>query len=304
MKVIRITVVFLMLQALVTYGARQDDIVFQGGDVAVKYIDIERYIEENTPPDPEEKAAVLNRPNIYREMAEMLYTIQILAEEAESMPGFDREQAEWMAHIMYQRRIISDYRAEYVKEKLKNVNWYALAEEDYKVNKHKYVTDEKVKASHILIKVDESRTDEIAKAFALELRERALKGEDFSELAKEYSDDPSAVRNAGSLGFFKRGQMVKPFEDVVFAMKKPGELSELVKTPFGYHIIQYQSKQASEQIPFESVKEKIVEELQTQMGNKLWQDKLIAIRSSEDIKVDDKLLQELQQQYQSVNNIK
>lgn len=304
MTKIRFIAVFAMLQALSVVAAEPDSIVFKGGDVTVKYIDIERYIAENTPPDPAEKAAVLNRPGLYREMAEMLYTIQILAAEAESMPDFDREQAEWMARIMYQRRIISDYRTNYVKQRLKDVNWDAMAEEEYKVNKQEYVTDEKVKASHILIKVDENRNDDAAKALAVELRERALKGEDFSELAKKYSEDPSAVRNAGNLGFFKRGQMVKPFDEVVFAMEKPGELSEVVKTPFGYHVIQFQAKQTSEQLSFEAVKDKIIQKMQTQMGNKIWQDKLIAIRSSKDIVVDEKLLQDLQQKYQTQATVK
>lgn len=288
-----------ILQPFSSMAAPPDSIVFQDKEVVVKYKDIERYIEENTPPKPEERAAVLARPGLYREMAEMLYTIQILAAEAESMPDFDHEQAEWMARIMYQRRIISDYRTKYVKEKLKDVDWNATAEEEYKVNKQKYKNDEKVKASHILIKITDDRNDEAAKSLAIQLRERAIKGEDFAELAKQYSEDPSASRNAGSLGFFKRGQMVKPFEDVAFAMEKPGQISEVVKTPFGYHIIQYQDRQSAEQIPFESVRDRIIEKLQTQMGNKLWQDKLTAIRSSDEIVVDETLLQELQQKYQT-----
>lgn len=299
MTKIKLATVVVLLYALGAFSAQLDGIVFKGGDVAVTTSDIERYIEENTPPEPEEKAAMLNNPDIYREMAEMLYTIQILAAEAENMPDFDREQAEWTARIMYQRRIISDYRAKFVKQKLKDVNWDAMAEEDYKVNKQNYMTDEKVKASHILIKVNESRNDDSAKALAQELRERVLNGEDFAKLAKQYSEDPSAERNAGSLGFFKRGQMVQPFEEAAFAMKKPGELSDVIRTPFGYHVIMYHDRTSPEQIPFQSVKGKIVEQLQTQMGNKLWQDKLIAIRSSDEIIVDDKLLKELQQKYQT-----
>jgi peptidyl-prolyl cis-trans isomerase C len=304
MAKIRIVFVVALLHACSVIAAEQGDIVFQGGDIAIRVSDVERYIEENTPPDPNERAAMLNNPDIYGDMAEMLYTIQILAAEAEMMPDFDREQAEWMAHIMYQRRIISDYRAKYVKQSLGNANWDAIAREDYKVNKQNYVTEEKVRASHILIKVSDSRNDEAAKALAGELRERAIKGEDFSELAKEYSEDPSAVRNLGSLGFFKRGQMVKPFDDVVFAMQKPGEISEVVKTPFGYHVIKLEAKQDAKPLPYESVKDKIIEKLQTEMGNKLWQDKLIEIRSSKDIVVNDKLLKELEQKYRPQNSAK
>lgn len=304
MAKIRIAFTLALLQAVSVLAAEQSDVVFEGGNVAIRVGDVERYIEENTPPDPNERAAMLNNPDIYGDMAEMLYTIQILAAEAEKMPDFDREQAEWMAHIMYQRRIISDYRAKYVKESLRNANWDAIAEEDYKVNKQNYVTEEKVRASHILIKVSDGRNDEAAKALAGELRERAISGEDFSKLAKEYSEDPSAIRNLGSLGFFKRGQMVKPFDEVVFAMQKPGEISEVVKTPFGYHVIKLEAKQDTKQLPYESVKDKIIEKLQTEMGNKLWQDKLIEIRSSKDIVVNDKLLEELEQKYRPQKSVK
>jgi len=304
MKKIGLMALLAVLQFPGALGAGQDSIVFQAGDIAVSYLDMERYILENTPPDPSEKAAVLSRPGIYREMAEMLYTLQVLAAEAEIMPDFDREQAEWNAHIMYQRRIIKDLRENYVRERLKDVNWEATARETYQVQKKKYMTDEMVQASHILIKVDEQRSDEAAKALALELRDRAKNGEDFGELAKQYSADSSVARNAGNLGFFKRGQMVKPFEETVFAMQEPGAISEVVKTPFGYHVIRYDARKTPEQIPFDTVKDKIIEELQTQMGNKLWEDKLVAIRSASDIVVDEKLLQELQAKYQTATTPK
>ncbi len=299
MKKIGLIALLAALQLPGALATEQDSIVFQAGDVTVSYLDMERYIQENTPPEPAEKAAVLNRPGIYREMAEMLYTLQVLAAEAERMPEFDREQAEWNAHIMYQRRIIKDLKEKYVRESLKDVNWDTTAKESYQVQKEKYMTDEMVQASHILIKVDEKRSDEAARALALELRERALKGEDFAELAKQFSADTSVTRNAGTLGFFKRGQMVKPFEEAAFAMQKPGDISEPVKTQFGYHVIRFDARKAPTQIPFDKVKPKIIEELQAEMGKQLWQDKLIAIRSAGNIVVDEKLLQQLQEQYQT-----
>jgi peptidyl-prolyl cis-trans isomerase C len=299
MKIVATITLLAVLQSAAALAGEPDSIVFQGGDVTVRYRDVERYIAENTPQDPKERAAVLDKPGIYREMAEMLYTLQVLAAEAESQPDFDREQAEWNAHIIYQRRIIKDLRDDYVRQKLKDVNWEATARETYQVQKKQYMTDEMVQASHILINVNETRNDEAAKALALELRERALKGEDFGALAKRYSADPSVVRNSGNLGFFKRGQLVKPFEDAAFAMQEPGAISEVVKTPFGYHVIRYEARKAPEQIPFDTVKAKIIEELQTNMGNKLWEDKLVAIRSARGIVVDEALLRELQEKYQT-----
>ncbi|MGB9749382.1 MAG: peptidylprolyl isomerase [Caldisericia bacterium] len=97
-----------------------------------------------------------------------------------------------------------------------------------------------VRARHILIKVDEGADEKTVnekKALAEELRQRILKGEDFAKLAKEYSEDPGSKDNGGDLGFFSKGQMVKEFENAAFSLK-PGEISEVIKTQYGFHIIQ------------------------------------------------------------------
>ncbi len=107
---------------------------------------------------------------------------------------------------------------------------------------------EEVNADHILVK-----TEEEAKA----LRERVLKGEDFNKLASELSTDPSAKENKGNLGFFSRGAMVPEFETAAFNMKA-GEISQPVKTDYGFHIIKVLEKKTA---TFEDVKDSIIEQL-------------------------------------------
>jgi parvulin-like peptidyl-prolyl isomerase len=75
----------------------------------------------------------------------------------------------------------------------------------------------------------------------------------------EYSEDPSAKSNQGDLGFFEAKRMVKPFADAAFAMSTPGEISEPVKTNFGYHIIQFHEKKPKTVRSFEEVKDKIIQ---------------------------------------------
>ncbi len=128
----------------------------------------------------------------------------------------------------------------------------------YSENPEGFKKEAQVKARHILIKVDKN-ADEATKNKAREeidaILVEAKKGGDFAELAKTKSQGPSATRG-GDLGFFTHKQMVKPFADAAFAMK-PGEVSEVVETQFGYHIIKTEEKKDGSVTPFEEVKPKI-----------------------------------------------
>jgi len=103
---------------------------------------------------------------------------------------------------------------------------------------------DRISASHVLVafkgsrrsKPDITRTKQEAKQRADEVRAKALKGEDFSALAREYSDDSSSGKG-GDLGSFGRTSMVKPFADAAFSLK-PGGVSDVVETDFGFHVIQ------------------------------------------------------------------
>ncbi len=98
-----------------------------------------------------------------------------------------------------------------------------------------------------------------ARQKAEELTDRIRQGASFAALAKEHSDDPGSAQNGGDLDFFARGVMVKPFEDTVFSMEK-GEVSDPVRSPFGYHIIRLTDIRASQRKPFSEVREALARE--------------------------------------------
>jgi len=128
----------------------------------------------------------------------------------------------------------------------------------YEENKEGFAESEKVRARHILIKVspdvsDQEKADAESKIQVV-LKE-ARDGADFAELAKKNSECPSASQG-GDLGYFTRGQMVKPFEEAAFALE-PGQISEIVETQFGYHIILVQDKKPRRQLELEEVSEQI-----------------------------------------------
>src|SRR6185369_745764 len=109
--------------------------------------------------------------------------------------------------------------------------------------------EEEIHARHILVSTE---------AEAKEIKERLEKGEDFATVAKEKSKDPSA--EGGDLGFFTRGQMLKPFEDAAFSLDV-GKISDPVQTQFGWHIIKVEEKRDQPLPSFDQVKEAIMAQL-------------------------------------------
>jgi peptidyl-prolyl cis-trans isomerase C len=144
----------------------------------------------------------------------------------------------------------------YVQEKIVKTQTVELKEIDafYDENKEKFKMPELVHARHILITLDkdaDKKQKQQASETLKKLKKELAKGADFAELAKKHSKGPSAPKG-GDLGFFRRGQMVKPFEDAVFKLK-PGEVSDIVETRFGYHLIKLEEKQPSRVIAKEEV---------------------------------------------------
>jgi peptidyl-prolyl cis-trans isomerase C len=144
-----------------------------------------------------------------------------------------------------------------------------VSEEDarkfYDQNPDKFTRPETVKASHILLGVDEKATAEEKKAArekAEKLRKELAGGADFAALAKGNSTCPSS-QQGGDLGYFGKGQMVPAFEKAAFALK-PGEISDVVETQFGYHIIKLTEKKAAEKVEFKEARPRIEEYLQNQ----------------------------------------
>ena len=128
----------------------------------------------------------------------------------------------------------------------------------YDKNPQFFKQPEKVRASHILIQVD-PKAEEAQKAEAhkkiKDIQKKLKKGGDFSALAKESSQCPSSARG-GDLGYFTRGQLVKPFEEVAFALK-PGQVSDIVETNFGYHLIKVIDRKPESVIAYDEVKDKL-----------------------------------------------
>jgi peptidyl-prolyl cis-trans isomerase C len=155
----------------------------------------------------------------------------------------------------------------------------------YDENKDKFKKDAQVRASHILCGVDANATAEEKKKAqekATDLLKKLKAGEDFAKLAKDNSTCPSSAQG-GDLGFFGKGQMVPSFEEATLALK-PGEVSGVVETQFGYHIIKLAEKKEAELVKLDEVKERISDYLKSQKIQKTVADHLSSLK--EKVKVE------------------
>ncbi len=169
-----------------------------------------------------------------------------------------------------------------------NVN---IAEKDveayYAYNPDMFVEPKQVKARHILLELkpgaDKAKEEEVRKAAEAVLKE-ARQGKDFAELAKKYSQGPTSSEG-GDLGYFSEGQMEKPFEQAAFNLKK-GEISDLVRTRFGYHIIKVEDIKEKRAKPLEEVREQIVEILVKNVSAELAHEKGLSLMDQMPYEVD------------------
>ncbi|HMJ83529.1 MAG TPA: SurA N-terminal domain-containing protein [Vicinamibacterales bacterium] len=132
-------------------------------------------------------------------------------------------------------------------------------EKAYNSSIEQYTTPEQVRASHILLKT-EGKTDADVKAKAEAILKQAKAGADFAELAKKNSEDESNAKNGGDLDYFGRGRMVPEFDQAVFAMQ-PGQISDLVKTQYGYHIIKMVDKKNAATRSLAEVRQQLTDQL-------------------------------------------
>jgi len=135
----------------------------------------------------------------------------------------------------------------------------ADVERAYNDNIDQYSTPEQVRASHILLKT-EGKDDAAVKAKAEDILKQAKGGADFGELAKKNSEDEGSAKNGGDLDFFTRGRMVPEFDAVAFTLQ-PGQISDVVKSQFGYHIIKVTDKKEGTRRTLAEMRQQLTDQL-------------------------------------------
>jgi len=197
------------------------------------------------------------------------------AEFTDVIPATDEDISAWYVTVQENYKTDPEVKLKYLDFSYTTVGEKitiddSTLEQYYQDNLAEFTQAEKRGARHILFKVDENSSPEVAEKQmqkANEILELAKSGSDFAELAKQYSEGPSNTQG-GDLGMFTRGQMVKPFEDAVFSLEVD-QISEVVKTSFGYHIIKLEKISPAVATPFSDVKDSILAKLQTEEAKPL-----------------------------------
>lgn len=205
-------------------------------------------------------------------LLEFLIDNQLFAEAAENEKLNDGPDFQTRLNYLKRRALRELYFDKVIKASVSEADARKIYDEQVKLLK----PEEEVSARHILVD-----TEAEAKA----LKEKIDKGADFAQLAKENSKDPGSKDDGGNLGYFGHGQMVPQFEEVVFKLKK-GEVSDPVKTQFGWHLVKLEDRRVKQPPAFEIVKDRIIQSMLLKKA----QQTAIALRSKAKIEIVDPVI--------------
>jgi peptidyl-prolyl cis-trans isomerase C len=215
--------------------------------------------------DQEQQKLIETNPQLKETILWQLVQSTVISKIARDK-GFDkRPDIRGQQEMMINNFLAQQYILKEVVEKVSVPE--AKARAYYKDNPDLFKTPEMVRARHILIKIEQGATEEEkkkSKTKAEEVLAKLKKGEDFAKLAAEVSDDPGTKTKGGDLDFFPRGTMIPTFEESVFNLK-PGEMSGIVETEFGHHIIKLEERKASVLEPYEKIKERVKDQALQEM---------------------------------------
>ena len=251
---------YAVVTALMLFGAHsvfsaEDPVLATMGDTKVTLSDLNRMIDRL---DPDQKKAIEEQPQLKATLLKRYVQNTVLANLAREKKFDQREDIKEQLKMSINDFLALEYIKKEVYEKIK------ITEDDlktyYKSFPDNFKTPEMVRVRHIFFLAPGKEARARTKAKAEEVLKRIRSGEDFIKLASEFSEDTSTNSKGGDLGFFPRGKMIKELEQAAFSLK-PGEISDVIETPYGYHIVKVQEKKEAVLEPYDKVKDTIREKV-------------------------------------------
>lgn len=275
--------VFLLLP-VVAYALDDNQVLIDGPEVDLTLGDL-RMALHAAPEDV--RKLLLVQPKKIREIMDSTYMIKVAATRARKK-GLDKIPEVEAQIQKFANNILAEAEIADVQSKLvTNANYEAAAKELYIAEKDRLKVPESFAASHILLSAEGDESDNSVLERARKLRKEIIDGKlDFKEAAKQFSTDKGSAVAGGSLGKFNRGRMVKPFEEALLKLKS-GEISEPVKTRFGYHLILLEEHILAHTKSFEEVKDALVQQAKNDAAHEVKVDYWLKVKDDPEAKVNE-----------------
>lgn len=239
-------------------SASEDTVLARIGDRKITMSDFNRMISYY---DADKQKALEQNPIFKATILQRIVQGMVLSKIARDKSFDKRADIKEQIDLLSNDFLASQYLTKEVVDKIK------VTDDDmklyYKTHNDELKTPEMVRARHILIMVDKSASEDVkkkAKEKAESILKEARAGKDFTKLASESSDDTGSKAKGGDLEFFPKGRMVPEFEKAAFSLK-PGEVSGVVETQFGFHIIKVEEKKEPVLEPYDKIKDKVREKM-------------------------------------------
>ncbi|MBN2407255.1 MAG: peptidylprolyl isomerase [Elusimicrobia bacterium] len=279
----RIITVFILSLIMVSGCTRKEDIVAYVGGKKITIKDFERRVKEL----PSYYLGFISTQGGKRQYISGMIKEEVLLQKArdfglEKRPEIARRLEDARREVLL-ASVIGYIHEEKIKVSDQEIRDY------YEENEDQYANPEQIKISHILLSDEKS---------AKEVYAQLKKGASFEDMAREYSIDTVTAINGGDLGYFGRGDMSQPeFENEVFKLERVGSISEIIKSPFGYHIAKLTGRRRGNTKTFEEAKEEIKQKLEKEKFNTLLED----FRREYNVRVDYDVLDEVKLMEEEVN---
>lgn len=256
-----------------------------GPDLTVRDVDL---AADQLVPPAEQDRFWSSRPNV-RNFVESLMARSVLA-------NYAREEGVVPADLGQQSAGDAQLAEAYIEEQVRatrpdDSKLDKLAHAEYLAHPERYEEPEQVHVRHILARVKKPQDDAAAREQADVFLQDLRQGTDFAELARAQSQDPSSASRGGDVGWFARGSKLPEFEKAAFALQEEGEISPVIQTDVGYHIIQLQGRKPAVKMTYEEaqpqIREFLLERLSSGLRKDLW------TQASDDVVVDEDALHDL-----------
>lgn len=235
--------------------ALKAEVLLSVNDIQVTEDDLYHYLKEFLLPRAYESG--LRKEDAIKNALVNLYVVRRGASVAISERLVTVEEVAYRQEDGGHRVALAAFVSDRAGKALAATDWEALADERYMMEQDRLGPREQVNVQHLLIESEGRSFSELI-ARTLEVQAKIEAGEDFTALVLEYSDDPSAERNEGTLGYINPGQTLPEFEEMAFSLTEPGQISEPVLTSYGVHFIRFNARRGRDAIPQDAIQQRLI----------------------------------------------